>query len=75
MLTNESGGSIVNVLIVPTVKIEPSVNDVLVLLDSDENVYLVVDLSDTSHFRISLGLPIRFGSLWMLIIPLIVRRT
>ena len=74
LLTNESGGSIVNVLIVPTVKIEPSVNDVLVLLDSDENVYLVVDLSDTSPFRISLGLPIRFGSLWMLIIPLIVRR-
>jgi hypothetical protein len=47
LLTNESSASTINV---PTVKIEPSDDDVLVLLDSDEYVSPVVDLSDTSFF-------------------------
>ena len=50
MLTNESDASTVNVHSIATVKIEPNEDDVLVLLDSDEEVYLIVDLSDTSHF-------------------------
>ena len=33
-----------------TIKIEPSGDDVLMLLDSDEDVYHVVDLSDTSPY-------------------------
>ena len=50
LLTNESGASTVNVHSMATVKIEPSDDDVLVLLDSDEEVCPVVDLSDTSPF-------------------------
>ena len=50
LLTNKYGASTVNMPTVATVKIEPSDNDVLVLLDSDEDVCHVVDLSDTSHF-------------------------
>jgi hypothetical protein len=50
LLTNESGASTVNVLSMATVKIEPTNDDVLVLLDSDEEVCHVVDLSDTSFF-------------------------
>ena len=50
LLTNESGASTINVPSMATVEIQPSDNDVLVLLDSDEEVCLVVDLSDTSYF-------------------------
>ena len=50
LLINEYGASIVNVPCMATVKIEPKKDDVLVLLDSDEDVCLVVDLSDISHF-------------------------
>ena len=50
LLTNESGASTVNVHSIVTVKIEPSEDDVLVLLDSDEDVCPIVDLFDTSHF-------------------------
>jgi hypothetical protein len=74
LLTNEYGASAVNVPTVPTVKIEPSDNNVLLLLDSDEDVSPVVDLSDTSPFPYKPRSPNRFWSLWMLIKPLIVRR-
>ena len=50
LLTNESGASTVNVPSMATVKIKPSDDDILVLLDSDEYVCHVVDLSDTSSF-------------------------
>ena len=50
LLTNEFSASTVNVPTVNTVKIESSDDDVLVLLDSDEDVCHVVDLSDISHF-------------------------
>ena len=50
LLTNESGAFIVNVPSMATVKIKPSGDDVLVLLDSDEDVCLVVDLSNTSPY-------------------------
>jgi hypothetical protein len=48
--TYESGASTVNMHSMAIVKIEPSDDNVLVLLDSDEEICLVVDLSDTSHF-------------------------
>ena len=50
LLTNKSGASTVNVPSMTTIKIEPSGDDVLMLLDSDEDVYHVVDLSDTSPY-------------------------
>jgi hypothetical protein len=50
LLTNEFGASIINVPSMTIVKIEPNDDDVFVLLDSDEEVYHVVDLSNTSHF-------------------------
>jgi hypothetical protein len=50
LLTNESGASTVNVPSMANVKIEATNNDVLVLLDSDDEVCPVVDLSDTSYF-------------------------
>ena len=49
-LTNEYGAYTVNAPTVATVKIEPSDDDIIVLLDSDVDVCSVVDLSDTSHF-------------------------
>ena len=50
LLTNESSASNVNVPSMATVKIEPNDDDILVLLDSDEEVCHDVDLFDTSHF-------------------------
>ena len=50
LLTNEYGASTVSVLSMVTVKIEPKEDDVLVLLDSDEDICHVVHLSDISHF-------------------------
>ena len=50
LLTNEYGASTVNVPSMASVKIESSDNDVLVLLDTDEDVCYVVDLSYTSYF-------------------------
>ena len=50
LLTNEYSASNVNVSSMATVKIQPSDDDVFVLLDSDEKVCHVVDLSDTSFF-------------------------
>jgi len=50
LLINEFGASIINVPNMTTVKIEPNDDDVYVLLDSDEKVCHVVDLSNTSHF-------------------------
>ena len=49
LLTNEYGASTVNVPSMATVKIEPSDDDVLVLLNADENACSVVDLFDTLH--------------------------
>ena len=74
LLTNKSSASTVNVPSMTTIKIEPSGDDVLMLLDSDEDVYHVVDLSDTSPYPYKLSLPIRFWSLWMLIKPFTIRR-
>ena len=50
MLTNESGASTVILSRMATIKIESSGDDVLVLLDSYEDVCHVVDHSDTTHF-------------------------
>jgi hypothetical protein len=50
LFTNDSIASSVNVSSMVTVKIEPSGDDVFVLLDADEDVCHVVDLSDTSSF-------------------------
>jgi hypothetical protein len=50
LLINESGASTVNVHSMATVKIEPTNDDVLVLLDLDEEVCFVVDLSNTFPF-------------------------
>ena len=50
LLTNESGASTVNVSSIATVKIEPSDDDVLVLLDLDKEVCPIVDPSDISLF-------------------------
>ena len=44
------GASNVNVSSMATIKIEPSDDDVIVLLNSDSDDCLVIDLSDTSHF-------------------------
>ena len=50
LLTNEYDASTVHVHNIPSIKIEPNDVDVLVLLDSDEDVYPIVDLFDTSPF-------------------------
>ena len=49
LLTNESDAFTINVFGMANVKIEPSNND-LVLLDSDDDVCLVVDHFNTSYF-------------------------
>ena len=75
LLTTESSASTVNVPSMVTVKIEPSDDDILVLLDADEDVYHVVDLLDHHLFFIRLSPPIRFWTLWMFIKPLTICRT
>lgn len=50
VLTNESCAYTINVPNMATIKIGPSDNDVLVLLDSDDNIYLVIGLIDTSLY-------------------------
>ena len=50
LLTNEYSAFTVNMPSMATIKIEPSDDDFLVLLDSNEDVCHVVDHSDTSHF-------------------------
>ena len=50
VLTNEFGTSILYLPSVTTVKIEPNDDNVLVLLDSCDDVCHVVDFSDTSPF-------------------------
>ena len=50
LLINESGASYVNVHCMAIVKIKSSDNDVLMLLDSDEDVCHGVDISYTSYF-------------------------
>jgi len=48
ILTNESGTSTVKIPTVATVKLEPNDDSVLVLSDSEDDICVVVDLSDIS---------------------------
>lgn len=50
LLINEYGASIINIHSVATVKIEQSDDDSFVLLDSDGDVYIVVDFFVIPHF-------------------------
>ena len=75
MLTNEFGAYTVNVSSMDTVKIEPSDDDVFVLLESNEEVCHVVDLSDTSFFSYKTKSSNPVWTLWILIKPLTIRRT
>ena len=50
LLINEFGASNVNISSMTPVKIEPRGHDVLVLLDLDEDVCHIVELSDISSF-------------------------
>ena len=47
---NKSGESTINVSSVANIKIEPIDEDILVILDSEDDVYLIIDLSNTSFF-------------------------
>jgi hypothetical protein len=50
ILTNEYGTSTVHIPNISIVKLEPNDDQILLLLDSNDNVHQVVDLSDTTMY-------------------------
>ena len=50
ILTNKSGTSTIQIPSVTTVRLEPTDDSVLVLSDSEDEICVAVDLSDTSSF-------------------------